>query len=78
METLPKLKEQRLFPRCSANIQVRLNKIKPLAQKKISLVVVKSTLYCNFKKNQYFLPFFQDFISIFQTFSRSVKFAQEN
>ena len=58
IETLPKLKEQRLFPWCAANVQVRLNKIGPLAHKKISLVVVKSTLYSNFKKNQYFLPVF--------------------
>ena len=30
-------------------------------------------LFVNFKTTQDFLPFFQDFISIFQTFSRSGK-----
>ena len=57
------------FSWCSANIWVKLNKIWPKWKKftfKTLVVALKI-------KTQDFLPFFPDFISIFQTFSRSGK-----
>ena len=57
----------KLFTWWAANVQARLNKIWP-ARKKCHL----QSTYCNYHKNS-ILPFFQDFISNLQTFSRSGK-----
>ena len=51
-------------------MQARLNKIWPTRKNWNSLL--KDLLY-GFKKTQDFLPFFQDFTSIFQTFPGSGK-----
>ena len=51
-------------------MQARLNKIWPTRKNWNSLL--KDLLY-GFQKTQDFLPFFQDFTSIFQTFPRSGK-----
>ena len=60
-----KTQEQSFFP----DMQARLNKIWP-TRKKIHFWRTSCTA---FKKTQDFLPFFQDFTSIFQTFPRSGK-----
>ena len=57
------------FSWCPANVWVRMNKIWPKWKKKFIYKVLVGAL----EQTQDFLPFFPDFISVFQTFSRSGK-----
>ena len=68
--TLKKTEGTRLPSWCTANVPERLNKIWPAWKKNFTC----KALIVTFKTTQDFLPYKQDFISIFQTFSRSGKY----